>query len=270
MGEQDEHSGMKSAIAETATPMLPKSIPTYIERRIRQHAPAESQIVAGSTPVVAFGDAQRAHVATLGLNPSKAEFLDRSGKELRGTDRRLATHSSLGTSDLADAPTDVIAQALSDCNSYFKRNPYRRWFDQLNLILGHCNASYYEGTACHLDLVQWATDPTWGGLSKEIRLRLIESDIPFLMEQLANENIGILLVNGAGVIDQLKEYTDAKLDEVDRIVGYANVDSRLLVGTILGRIKIVGSSTNIQSSFGVTRELRNEIARRVGLLAHKN
>ena len=89
------------------------------------------------------------------------------------------------------------------------------------------------------------------------------------MEQLANENIQVLLVNGAGVIGQLKKYTVAKLDEVDRIVGYANVDSKLFVGTLLGRIKIVGWSTNIQSSFGVTRELRGEIARRVGLLTHQ-
>ena len=249
--------------------MQPKSIPGYIEHRIRQRAPVDSQIVAGSTPVVAFGDARTAQVATLGLNPSRAEFLDRVGRELRGPDRRLATPSSLGTSGLSDASTSVIAQVLTDCESYFQRNPYRRWFDQLELILAQCNASYYDGSACHLDLVQWATDPTWGGLSKEIRLRLIETDVPFLVEQLANENIQVLLVNGAGVIGQLKKYTVAKLDEVDRIVGYANVDSKLFVGTLLGRIKIVGWSTNIQSSFGVTRELRGEIARRVGLLTHQ-
>ena len=31
-------------------------------------------VIAGSTPVVAFGDVRRARVATLGLNPSRAEF----------------------------------------------------------------------------------------------------------------------------------------------------------------------------------------------------
>ena len=35
-----------------------------------------------STPVVAFGNARVARVATLGLNPSCIEFLNRAGQEL--------------------------------------------------------------------------------------------------------------------------------------------------------------------------------------------
>ncbi len=246
------------------------SIPAYIERRIRQPVPADSNVVVGSTPVVAFGETRRARIATLGLNPSKSEFVDTKGVELRGRDRRLATHTSLGNSDLTSAPSRVISQVMRDCELYFRRNPYRRWFDQLEPILARCDASYYDGTACHLDLVQWATDPTWNRLPAETRRRLITSNVPFLIEQLANERIEILLLNGAGVIQLMRNHTDADLVEINRIIGFGRVKTKLCVGTVLGRIKTVGWSTNVQSSFGVSRELKNEIARRAGSLARQN
>lgn len=61
------------------------TVPDYIEQRIRRPVPADSCVVPGSTPVVAFGDARAATVATLGLNPSRKEFLDEIGvsNELR-------------------------------------------------------------------------------------------------------------------------------------------------------------------------------------------
>lgn len=245
----------------------PTHVPTYIERRIRRRVPVDSQIVPGSTPVVAFGRFRTAQVATLGLNPSKVEFLDRAGNELREDDRRLATHASLGTADLSNAQSDLVAQVLDDCEEYFDRNPYRRWFNQLEGVLAQCGVSYYDGTACHLDLVQWATDPTWGGLSNEVKLKLLKSDVPFLLEQLATENVRLLLVNGSGVINQLQENATAELSEMNPISGLGRNKTKLFVGSISGNIKVVGWSTNIQSSFGVTRELRTEIARRVSSLA---
>lgn len=244
-------------------------IPEYIERRIRRPIPADSHVVAGSTPVVSFGDAHSATVATLGLNPSRVEFLDRKGNELVGSSRRLATHTSLGTSDLANAPASLIAQVLNDCNAYFAldRNPYRQWFDQLELILNGCGASYYNGSACHLDLVQWATDPTWGNLRPAtLRTQLFDADSPFLIEQLSNENIELLLVNGMGVVRQLQPTVNTTLDELDPIVGFGQHDTRIFTGTILDRVRVIAWSTNLQSSFGVTSELRTEIAARVGEL----
>ena len=90
------------------------AIPDYIEQRIRRPIPADSCVVPGSTPVVAFGNARAAIVATLGLNPSKLEFLDDSGNELVERMRRLATHRSLGIFDLSNAPTSKIEQVLRD------------------------------------------------------------------------------------------------------------------------------------------------------------
>ena len=236
-------------------------IPSYIEQRVRQPAPADSGVVPGSTPVVSFGNAQTATVATLGLNPSRVEFLDRSAQELVGSSRRLATHRSLGTSDLTNAPLDVIGRVIDDCNGYFQRNPYRNWFGQLEPIVKAIGASYYNGSACHLDLVQWATDPTWGNLQPaSLRKRLLAADAPFLIEQLRNENIRMLLVNGMGVLHQLRHIISADLQAVDPIIGLGHHDTRMFVGTIFDRVNVVGWSTNIQSSFGVSTELRDELA----------
>jgi hypothetical protein len=52
------------------------NIPDYIVQRIRRPIPVNRGVVAGSTPVLSFGNAQCAAVATLGLNPSVREFLD--------------------------------------------------------------------------------------------------------------------------------------------------------------------------------------------------
>jgi hypothetical protein len=56
--------------------------PDYVEQRLRRPPSSDSMVVAGSTPVIAFGNPGGARVATLGLNPSRQEFLDVSGNEL--------------------------------------------------------------------------------------------------------------------------------------------------------------------------------------------
>jgi hypothetical protein len=239
-------------------------IPAYVETRIRRLPPLGCYIVAGSTPVVSFGNAQTARVATLGLNPSRLEFLHDDGSELVGNARRLATHSSLGMADLANAPREAVAQVLAGCNGYFQRNPYRRWFDRLQPILEACGASYYDGSACHLDLVQWATDPTWGDLDRATRERLLAADAAFLAEQLQNERLSLLLVNGRGVLRELRRIAD--VEEVDSIVGYAHFDCALFAGSI-DSVRVVAWSTNLQTSRGVTNELREELAEQVAMLA---
>ena len=170
----------------------------------------------------------------------------------------------LGISDLANAPASKIEQVLQDCDSYFQRNPYGAWFDKLEQVLQGGKASYYDGSACHLDLVQWATKPTWGNLSpQEIRNRLISADAEFLRQQLTKESVRLLLANGKSVIDQLRQRHDARLMEVD---GIRNYDTRFCVGTIFDNVRVIAWSTNLQSSFGVTSEWRTAIANRVAQL----
>jgi hypothetical protein len=131
-------------------------------------------------------------------------------------------------------------------------------------VLKALGVSYYDGTACHLDLVQWATDPTWAGLKPvEIRLKLLRDDVQFFRQQLEQESLKLLLVNGQSVVSQLKKSGVCDIEEIEAIAGFGNYDTKMYVGTAFGRVAIVGWSTNLQSSFGVSRQLRDELARRV-------
>ena len=240
-------------------------IPDYVERRLRQAPTDGSSVVPGSTPVVAFGSSTGARVATLGLNPSRQEFLDKYGKELSNERRRFETLASLGVPSLVSASDEVIAAVLSACNQYFRRNPYLDWFNQLEDVLRASGASYFDGSACHLDLVQWATDPTWKDLSVTVRKQLLVQDSLFFVAQLRREGIGLLLVNGSGVRRNVERSLGRPLLDDPVATTDRSVTTRFFTGRFED-VKIVGWSTNLQSSFGVTNELRAKIAQRVSEL----
>lgn len=235
-------------------------IPFYIEERIRQIPPPDLHIVSGSTPVVAFGNPKKARVATLGLNPSKHEFLNKNGEELVENERRLETLNSLGLQDLNNISDQQVEQIWQSCNNYFSRNPYQ-WFDPLEKILKHFNVSYYSGTACHLDLVQWATNSAWSKLSKSIQKNLILQDKNFLNKQLIHENIEILLLNGRSVINNFQNIFECHLNE-DTKLEENQLNSKIYQGRLLG-IKVIGWSINLQSSHGVTNTFIEKIAETV-------
>jgi hypothetical protein len=131
-----------------------------------------AEVVCGTTPVLSFGDLRHAEVATLGINPSWREFVE-DGRLLAGPHRRLATLESLGAQSTSLLTQQHVLTVVEACASYFHRNPYRRWFDPLDKILqAALGVSYYGGRACHLDLVQWATDPVWGELDDRVKAAL--------------------------------------------------------------------------------------------------
>ena len=238
-------------------------IPDYIERRIRQPIPSGLCVVPGSTPVVAFGNPLTAKVATLSLNPSHREFQDKDGCELIGRERRLATHKSLGVCDLASAPSAVIGQVLHGCQKYFHRKQYW-WFNQLERILNACGASYFDGSACHLDLVQWATKPTWTEVPSTAQSCLLDSDLPFLKEQFRNENIELLLVNGRRATKEFESAFCTKLRELCPVEACGKT-TQLYDGFILDRVRVIAWSAFVQR--GVSSKLKSALAERVALLA---
>ena len=245
----------------SSSPLL-GSLPDYLLDRVRQD-PGADVVVDGSTPVVAFGNARKATTATLGLNPSRVEFLDRAGKELDGPKRRLETLKSLGVDSLAGADESTLASVVAGCDDYFNRVPYRQWFDKIELVLGGLDASYYDGTACHLDLVQWATDPVWGKLDAATRQRLAKEDWSFLDLQLREESIERLLLNGRSVLTVFQANSGCRLDLVNEL-SVGSVRAQIYVGEYAG-VAVVGWSTNLQSSFGVSTDfrlaLRDEVRR---------
>jgi hypothetical protein len=230
-----------------------------LERRLRRPPPPDSCVVPDSTPVVGFGDFERAHVATLGLNPSKLEFLDGSGKLLTGAQARFETLLSIEQPNLAHAPVEALMRVVESCRRYFFKNPYRRWFNVLESFVVALGASYYNGTACHLDLAQWATYPTWGDLSDLAQRQLLADGKAFLSWQLEQRRIRILLLNGRGVVSVFSETMGVPFVTAHTIPGPVHRKAEVLVAKLPSGILAVGWSTNLQSSYGVSREFKTRL-----------
>jgi len=224
-------------------------------------------VVDQSTPVLAFGDLFSSRAATLGLNPSSLEFMDSQGRLLDGEARRLATLKSLKLDQLENATPALAETIAEECAEYFERNPYRKWFDQLEVMLNSLDASYYKRTACHLDLVQWATEPKWGGLSSEVRCQLMGEDAAFLAEQLKSEGIRFLLLNGRSVIKHFTEAFGTHLLELEPLCDDGRAATRVFSGLAFNHVRVIGWSTNLQSSFGVTTARRHSLANRIAEIA---
>jgi hypothetical protein len=231
-----------------------------------RRAPAVVGIVESSTPVVSFGDPLRAEVATLGINPSRREFFSRDGVLLSGPERRLATADSLGAMPSQSLTAAQASQVVADCNDYFHRNPYE-WFKPLEALLNQAlDVSYHDRTACHLDLIQWATDPVWGKLSDPAAARLLLAEgSPHLERLLSHSGVRLVLLNGATAVRQVTEASLAQLHEVSKIP-VASTTCRVLAGEGRG-ISYLGWSTNLQAGFGVSNEFKQRLAHTVRELA---
>jgi len=230
-------------------------VPEYIEKRIRQRVPEGLSIVPDSTPVVAFGDIRKARVVTIGWNPSWREFLERDGRRLK--QRRLEDLSSLGVSDLSSASGDLIGRVFEACNNYFcGPNPFKRYFKVLDKLLRPLGASYFNETACHLDLVQWATDPVWSKLKPSQKETLLRADIPFLRRQLSEEQIELVLLNGSGIADAFQRRLGYQL------AGNKVGDATLFIGRTQQRANIIGWNKNLQQR-GVTNQYIEMVAKAI-------
>jgi uracil-DNA glycosylase len=178
-----------------------------LRQRIRI-SPSESS-VSGSLPVIFFGDALSARVATIGLNPSKFEYLDRTGIMLSGREQRFASTVSLGAvsrEGLSDAQAD---EAIEVMRSYYDdgKPVYGSYFRHLKNFLAGMGASYAGRSATHLDLVQEPTDPVWNGLISSERSALMERDMPFLIWQLENlPRLEAVICAGKTVSEQLRAH----------------------------------------------------------------
>lgn len=191
-------------------------------------------VVSGSTPVISFGDFTKARVATLGINPSSGEFNNKKGL-LPPPDKRLVDRHSLGAANGDFLNEPQAQETWSGCKSYFQNNPYWSWFRDLEDIMKPIGTSYENSSACHLDLVQWATQPVWGRLPKDQTVvnKLIEDDREFFLWQLAHPNIGLRLLNGRSVCDEVSRSGLFKLQNVGGFsyqVGSKTHKSQLLRG----------------------------------------
>lgn len=190
--------------------------PVFLLQRARRPIPPNSGVVPGSTPVVSFGN-PLAEVATLAINPSSREFLDNKGALLVEPKRRLATRTSVGAEPTGELTPTQAAEVVDDCAAYFQRNPYQ-WFKRLNPVLvAGLGKSYWTGGVCHLDLIQWATDPLWSYLPKPRQQALLWEDEPFLLEQLSQPHLKLVLVNGLTALNGVESAGLLAWEKVEKV-----------------------------------------------------
>lgn len=213
----------------------------FVIDRIRRQPSSHS--VPGSLPVVAFGDMVSATVATVGLNPSDKEYLDRAGLELTGLKRRFETLGSLGATQRQSLSLGQCEVALERMRCYFQPSkPIYSWFRSLDRVLQGYGVHYSAGEATHLDLVQEATYPTWSALEKQYAQsahELRSTDLPFLHEQICRSGYEVIICNGRSVFDQVLRLLAG---QVHRTVGFG---ARNQLRVYQGSAMVIGATRRV-------------------------
>jgi hypothetical protein len=165
---------------------MPQHLPTFLLDRLRTRQIPST--VPGSLPVLFFGDPFAASIATIGINPSRQEYLSPKGAELSGRLRRFETLSSIGAKSRETINDSQADSAVLRMRAYFDADQpvYEGWFKGLSRVVRGMGASFTERSAVHLDLVQEAADPTWSDLLKFDRPKadaVLRRDFPFLSRQ---------------------------------------------------------------------------------------
>jgi hypothetical protein len=244
------------------------SILTALVDRLDSSAISGADVIPWGCPVLSFGDAAKSRVATLGLNPSNREFMDVDGQELEGEERRFPTLRSLRIPRWTEANAQHLSAVIKAYGTYFRMNPYDGWFKKLDLIVTGTRTSYYDSanSACHLDLIPYATSKKWTELTKQQRATLLTVSGDALGLLLRDSPIEVLILNGRTVIEHFQVLAGVQLDceEVPSwslprrngpaVAGVSYSGFASCIGGIpLGRsIRVLGYNHNIQSSYGVT------------------
>jgi hypothetical protein len=160
-------------------------------------------------PIVAFGNA-KAPFLLLSLNPSFNEY--------KQTPSPL---SSLPQGMLRDEMTDSdIEKALEEQEQYFKGNYFKAWFDTAEGFLNKLTSKKYgklsfgignlKSNTTNIDICKCATTTIWGQLKKESKKRYISNCLPFFIEQIFDEHVQGIIINGKGVYCELKKLLKSK------------------------------------------------------------
>jgi hypothetical protein len=238
--------------------------------------PSRLGAIPWAQPVLAFGSPVRSRVATLGLNPSNLEFEDDKGAPLAAPDNRFETLQTLKLPNWKNREEEEARRAWLSCEEYFFRRPYHRWFRPLDKVLHRLGASYYcrLSSACHLDLVPFATKQKWSDLTQENRTSLMRLGADSLVRTIRGSEVRVLVLNGASVVKAFQELSGGALRAaempawslrrggVPKVRGLAyqgKIES--LDGQPLNRdLLVLGYNHNIQSSFGVSSAVVDEIS----------
>lgn len=235
----------------------------------RLRRPPSLHSVPGSLPVLFFGDIFSARIATLGINPSQQEYLDRSGHELTGDAQRFQTLTSLQASTRAALTDEQCEKAISTMRDYFQPGkPVYQWFRPLDYVTQAMDYSYAKHQAVHLDLIQEATAPTWSALEMQVPVEasaLLVADRPFLRWQLQAFSLRAVICNGktplrhmCGLLDQPVNVDAIAQGRIGGVTWYATR------GHMAGRaLAIMGWNIPLARPAGLTTLNKEELGRQL-------
>ena len=238
---------------------------------------ANKCVIPWSCPIPSFGKVYEARLATVGLNPSNREFVDKEGNELDGADRRFHTLHSLGLRNWSDVSAKQLVMIEELCTTYFHRNPYSNWFRDLNDLISGTRLSYYtrSSPACHLDLIPYATACKWTDLTSQQRTYLLNISADVLGIILRDSPVRLLVLNGKTVVHNMERLATREFESLampdwtlprhsgNGVAGYAYIGSLTELGNISLKkeVFVLGYNHNIQSSFGVTTKVKHAIGK---------
>ena len=235
----------------------------------------KADVITWGSPIASFGDLSNSKIATLGLNPSNREFVDKQGNELKGAQRRFHTLYSLGLKKWSEANVKHVNLIAELCQEYFYRNPYDGWFKRLDYLISGTSMSYYfpSGEACHLDLIPYATACKWTNLSTLQRALLLQLTGDTLGLLLKGSPVKLLVLNGQSVVDLFQKISNIQMRKThmpswtlprkgtNGVAGYSYDGQIYQISGIQLKhdIVVLGYNHNIQSSFGVTSQVQTSI-----------
>lgn len=259
-------------MAESVEPASPAwfEIETLALLRLRLRRPPSRASVPGSLPVLFFGDLPQARIATVGLNPSRQEYLDTAGRELTGALRRFETLASVGADRRQDMTDEQADQAIRTMRAYFQPGrPVYSWFAHLDRVLQGFEAPYQTGASTHLDLVQEATDPTWSPLNSldpPQATALLKADLPFLQWELETFPLEMVLCNGRTVFDQVSSLLQGRVVRSGRVARLTWWIARARVGA--RSIGIAGWNLPLVRPTGLGASGENELGETLARECH--
>lgn len=225
-------------------------LPDYVLAMVRREPPVENAVVARSTPIVSFGNFRIASVATLGINPSNREFEDQNKRLLIGQSQRLENLDSLNADSSKSLTDSQVCKLVSACDSYFEKNSYS-WFTPLEKVIKPgLGVSYFDKSACHLDLVQWSTSAKWQALSTQTKRKFLDDGKSHLQNQLSRAQISTVVVNGISVWRELQSAGFGTPEKVGSLAfPNGKTTCQLLVLKYRGST-FLGWTSNLQSQRG--------------------
>jgi hypothetical protein len=228
---------------------------------------ASDLIIKDYVPILYFGDIMNSRIATIGLNPSDKEYYDSVGQPYD----RFVSKDNLQIDSWSNISNEKIDLIKNSFDYYFNNRPYKNWFNRLEDLLVDGEFSYYfpYNNIVHLDIIPVATKEKWGSLSLSEQDLLISQFGNYLEYLITESYIEVCILNGQGVVDNFQKVFGQLIDKEYVEQWNIKTKNKVVKGksykTVLKakdkKILILGFNHNIQSSFGVSKEIVFSIRR---------